>query len=598
MSKQLASETRVLPLFLKDIFPLCNLSPSKSGKDQIVNAAYTKLFKDLIPGFKAGEVHFVLAEVLELDREESRPRILVYSNRRKKGVKDLLSKYFEVIGSLREDEWSISKTDALYTGSRIWCAETHSAECQVTDDKRRWIVDVTGTLPRGYEFQEGVDEKKEVEEIRSAFVKYIKHLYDLHLKNYPFAYVMLIPIFLGSMYGKKKSRKKLGAIFLHFATTKRVADERALLRLYSRTLLFWHYYFTSEAIDRRQDLLDASDREKKSLEVSHSLLKKIRPSLDDIRYKLEEIRKPLFELEAELNPARVILFGEGLSRFFMAGPPIYILNGKQEITPKHDWTAGAVEVYKTLIAGVLIKGFQLEDEVEEASEKNLWARVSSIIDRKANKQSQPFFKELIKSLPNLLDREPHEHQVEETFKIIKSWYSDAFKPEKGIPGLPITMLELMLRVLGCDFQKGTLGSNTFWVASEPPARTIGALGILHEKHGLKEAHIGVSKETIKLDTITSCELKLVLERSHSEASRKGANLERLRQSLDESLAKRIVPGGNTTRFLWTICGQHKLTLNGTIFSWKEDNCEFSLDFIEANGKAKEMVITWKGEINE
>ena len=301
MTNYLPGEPHILPLLLKEIFPLCDLSlPMGSDDDWLVNAAYEKLFEELIPGFKAGKVPFVLAEVLELDREESKPRILVYSNRDEAGVDELLQEYFRVIDRLSEDQWSISKTDALYTSSRIWCAEMGSAECQVADEKRKWVRWREGTFPAGYGFADKVAEEEEVEQISVAFKRYVKELHSLHLKNYPFAYVMLIPIFLGSMYAekKKKARTKLGAIFLHFATAKRIDDKRELLRIYSRTLLFWHYYFTSEAIFRRQDTLE---RTAKTLEERITIFNKIKPSIDEIRYFLHAVQKPLAALEADLD---------------------------------------------------------------------------------------------------------------------------------------------------------------------------------------------------------------------------------------------------------------------------------------------------------
>lgn len=593
MKNHLPGKPHILPLLLKEIFPLCDLSLPVGDDDWLVNAAYEKLFEELIPGFKDGEVHFVLAEVLELDREESRPRILVYSNRDKAGVDELLKDYFQVIDKLSEDQWSISKTDALYTSSHIWCAEMESDECQVTEDKRSWLVWREGTFPAGYGFVDKVAEEQEVEQIKVAFERYVKELHSLHLKNYPFAYVMLIPIFLGSMYGKKKARTKLGAIFLHFATAKRVDDEKALLRIYGRTLLFWHYYFTSEAIYRRQDMLE---RTKKSLDERLSLFNKIKPSIDDIRYTLRAVQRPLAALEAEMDPVRAILFGDDLSKFFRSDRPIPILDGKLEITPKHDWGNSTVEVYKTLIAGLLLKAFGLEKEVE-ASASNLWKQVSNIIDRKAYELSQPLYQELLHSLPHLLVREPSEQQVEETFRIVKSWFSDAYKRGKGIPGMPATMLEFAFNVWGCEFHKNELKSTTFWVASEPPVLTIDALWILHEKHRLQAAEIKVSLEEHELDTITTCELRLVLENSHRKVSDKRASLARLRDSLDESLARRAEPIGDTTRFLWILGGRRKLNLRGTVFIWEEDNCEFSVDFTRRTGAGKEMLIKWKGEIS-
>jgi hypothetical protein len=597
MKNYLPGEPHILPLLLTEIFPLCDLSlPVGNDDDWLVNAAYEKLFEELIPGFKAGEVPFVLAEVLELDREESQPRILVYSNRDKAGVDELLEEYFRVIERLSEDQWSISKTDALYTSSRIWCAEIGSAGCQVTDDKRKWVSSKKGTFPAGYAFADKVAEDEEVEQISVAFKRYVKELHSLHLKNYPFSYVMLIPIFLGSMYAekKKKARTKLGAIFLHFATAKRIDDRKDLLRIYSRTLLFWHYYFTSEAIYSRQDVIE---RTAKTLEERITLFNKIKPSIDDIRYFLHAVQKPLAALEAEMDPVRAILFGENLTRFFIsAGEPIPILDGKQEVTPKHDWGNGPVEVYKRLVAGLLLKAFGLEKELEGLA-SNLWEQVSALVNRKAHELSQPLYQALLNSLPHLSVTEPSDAQVEETFRIIKSWFSDAYKLGKAIPGMPVTMLGFAFDVWGCKFRQDGMDSKTFWVASEPPVMTIDALWILHEKHRLQAAEISVRKEEHRLETITSCEMRLTLEQSHREVSNKQANLARLRDSLESSLAIRAEHMGDMTKFLWVLSGGRKLNLKGTVFSWKKGNCEFSVDFKGRKGEKREMLVRWSGEIN-
>jgi hypothetical protein len=402
---------------------------------------------------------------------------------------------------------------------------------------------------------------------------------------------MLIPIFLGSMYGKKKAWKKLGAIFLHFATAKRIEDEKALLRIYGRTLLFWHYYFTSEAIYRRQDMLERTAE-------SISLFNKIKPSIDEIRNMLHAVRKPLATLEVALNPIRAILFGENLSRFFLsAGGPIPILDGKQEVTPKHDWGNGPVEVYKKLIAGLLLKAFALEKDVVESPTLDLWEQVSGLIDRRANKLSEPLFKALLNSLPHLSVREPSDEQVEETFKVIKSWFSDAYKKGRAIPGMPVTMLEFTFNVWGCKFRQDGLDSKTFWVASESPVLTIDALWMLHEKHHLQAAEISVRKEERGLGTITSCEMNLVLERSYREVSDKQANLALLRDSLESSLESNAEHMGDMTKFLCVLGGGRKLSMKGNTLSWKKGNCEFSVDFKSRKGEKKEMLVRWSGEIN-
>ncbi|MET0621812.1 MAG: hypothetical protein ABW250_02420 [Pyrinomonadaceae bacterium] len=592
-------EPSILPLFLKDIFPLCNLSLPGKNYDKVINAAYRQLFEELIPDFKK-DVHFVLAEVLELDKEKSQPRLLVYSNRNRAGVKDLLEEYFAVIKSLREDEWSISKADALYTGSRIWCAEMQSADCPLRHDRKKWVYEKKGDFPRGYEFDDEADEAKEqreLEEIRVAFKKYTQALYDLQLKNYPFAYVMLIPIFLGSMYGKQ-SRMKLGAIFLHFATSRRV-EQQALRRIFGRTLLFWHYYFTSEALDKRKEMFNQSRREfeqsrleKETLEKSVALLNKIKPFIDNIGHSLRELQRPLFHLEAELKPAEVVILGGDQSKFFQTGPRVYILNGQQEITPRHDWADDAVDTYKTLVAGVLVNAFRLDGEVKPSARADLWARVSRVVTAKAEDPSDRLFKELTHVIPHLRVGNPTPEQVKETFKIVKSWYSDAFKPEGG-PGMPLSMLEFAFRTWGSEFKKDEVEPRTFWVASEFPARTIDALGILHEERRFKEVSVSVSKERGGSGkALTCCEARIKL----GEPGRPGGHLRHLWRSLDCSLKSRAQPRGNMTTFLWVLCGGRPLSLSGTVFSWRDGSHEVSVDFRDPRGRANEMVINWKGEI--
>ena len=266
------------------------------------------------------------------------------------------------------------------------------------------------------------------------------------------------------------------------------------------------------------------------------------------------------------------------------------------MTPKHDWSSGPVEVYKRLVAGLLLKAFGLENEAE-ASASNLWEQVSALVSRKAHELSQPLYQALLNSLPHLSVAEPSDEQVEETFRIIKSWFSDAYKKSKPTPGMPVTLLEFAFKVWGCHFRQDGLDSKSFWVASESPVLTIDALLILHEKHRLQAAEISVCKEERRLETITSCEMRLVLERSHREASDRQANLARLRDSLESSVVSRAEHMGDMTRFLYVLGGGRKLNLKGTVFSWKKDNCEFSVDFKGRKGEKREMLVRWSGEIN-
>src|SRR6476659_5258593 len=138
MPRRSSRSIRLVSLSLREIFPLCDPSPAGDNTEQI-NAAYQTLFEEAIPGFKKRKVSFVLAEVLQLDQQTSCPHVLVFSNKEEKAVHDLVDEYFNVIGTLREDEWSISKTDALYTSSRIWCAETTSAKRPGRNIEPNWV---------------------------------------------------------------------------------------------------------------------------------------------------------------------------------------------------------------------------------------------------------------------------------------------------------------------------------------------------------------------------------------------------------------------------------------------------------------------------
>lgn len=591
MPRRSSRSTRLVPLSLREIFPLCPPSPSGDNTDEI-DAAYQTLFEEAIPGFKKRKVPFVLAEVLELDRQTSRPRVLVFSNKEEKAVHDLVDEYFNVIGTLREDEWSISKTDALYTSSRIWCAETTSAKRPARNIQRNWVSSPRPEFPAGYQFEDEVAHEHELEEIDEAFNNYIDALYGLHLKNYPFAYVMLVPIFLGSIHGGEK-RKKLGAVFLHFGTTTRIV-KKDLLRLYGSTLLFWHYYFTSEAVERRQVLLEESNRAYRSLETENALFKRIEGPVKQIRLQLAEISKPLMALEAEFNPTRLIMFaGEDLRQFFQAGPPIKVM--QHEVVPMHDWDPGAADTCKTLVAGILFKAFRLENTTPEPG-TSLWEEMSHVLSAKANEPSR-IHSELIKTIPALMNTNPTEHEVKYTFKLLKSWFSDAFKVENSV-GLPVTLLEFAFKVLGCAFEKNGEDARTVWVASRPPVQTIEALGVLHDKQRIRGASVHVKRERTNGRLMTSCALRIELEKTHHQASdKKTANLTRLRDALKRCHQHKEEPRGNTSRFLWKLSGGKPLSLTGTVFELKEKTSKFAVDFADPKGNANEMRMLWSGEIN-
>jgi hypothetical protein len=591
MPRRSSRSTGLVPLSLTEIFPLCDPSPACDNTDKI-DAAYQTLFKEAIPGFKQHKVPFVLAEVLALDRQTSRPRVLVFSNKDEKAVHHLVDEYFNVIGTLREDEWSISKTDALYTSSRIWCAETTSARRPARNIQRNWVSLPGPEFPAGYQFEDKVAHEAEVEEIDEAFKNYIDALYSLHLKNYPFAYVMLVPIFLGSIHGGEK-RKKLGAVFLHFGTTTRIV-KKDLLRLYSSTLFFWHYYFTSEAVERRQLLLEESKQAYRSLETENALFKRIQEPVKQIRLQLAEISKPLRALEAEFNPTRLIMFaGEDLRHFFQSGPAIEVM--QQRVVPMHDWDPAEADACKTLVAGILIRAFGLEYTAPTPG-ASLWEEMSRLVTAKANEASR-VHGELISTIPELKITNPTEQEVKKTFKLIKSWFSDAFKVENSA-GLPVTLLEFAFKVWGCDFEKNGEDARTVWVASRTPVQTIEALKVLGDKQGLRRASVHVKKERTNGRLTTSCDLSIELERTHHQASEeKSANLTRLRDALNGCHQRQEEPRGDTSRFLWKLSGGKPLSLTGTVFELKEKNSKFAVDFADPKGNSTEMRMIWSGEIN-
>jgi hypothetical protein len=590
---------RLLPFSLDKIFPFSGLTGHESDDVERVNEAYKRLFVELIPGFIDKRVQFVLAEVLEIDRKESTSRILVYSDLEEDARSSLITEYKEIINSLKDDsELIISESDAFYLTSRIWCAETRGIDLTEENERdKEWSflpgAKITQT-PMGVADQ--IDIKSEEDKIEAIFSRYIEKLYAHHLNKYPFAYVLLVPIFLGSMYGRKESLQKLGAIFLHFASTKQI-KRIDLRRIYGRTLLFWHYYFTSEAIDKRQSQLEENIQETKSLKLEVDLYKRIEPFIQQIRDGLQEMHKPLVALELEMNPVRGVLFsGEDLGRFFQTGGPIYIGDGLPEIVPKHDWIGGTdVEVYKTLIAGILIKVFRLENE-KTTRGSDFWTEVVKMIIRNADEFSLPLFRELLRSIPQLRLTNPDQAEVKEAFKIIKSWFNDAYKQGANTAGLPITMLDFALRVWGCPINMNDAGLHSFWVASREPRYTLDALGMLHEKHRFHEVALNLEKTRENGRPVTSSTMRIGLALSHKETSNREGSLERLTNSLKDALEEGVKPRGDMANFLWTLSGRRQLILDGTVLNWNDENSAFSVDFIDATGEQKEILISWKGEI--
>lgn len=589
MSKPHADKdpVQLIPFSLKNIFPFNDISEEESDDVQKVNEAYKKLFEELIPGFEEKHVQFVLAEVLEIDRKESTSRLLVYSDLEEDERSKLIDVYKGIINSLKDDsQVLISESDAFYITSRIWCAETLGIEqAGKNRGEREWSVLPGAKIAKtGIGLDTNFDIKSEEEKIEAKFRTYVNRLYSHYLKDYPFAYVLLVPIFLSSMSGRKESLQKLGAVFLHFTTTEQV-EPTDLRRIYASTLLFWHYYFTSEAIDTRQRQIQERD-------AQIGLYKRIDPFLDEIRQGLKNIERPFHLLEAELNPVKGLLFGgENVAGFFVAsGPAVKLDDGLPEITPRHDWMDGDVEPYKTIVAGVLIKALHLEKDIP--SEQDLWESVSHILC----KSDKLLLKELLNSIPELCSSAPGPEQVERAYMTVKSWFNDSYKQREAAPGLPLDMLEFALRVWECDIKINKKELSHLWVASRFPVETIDALGTINEKYRIKEATIEISKDRnpVSKAPLSSCEMRLSLLPSNKKAG----DLKNLRNSLSKALKEGVEPRGDMTKFLWTLSGHLKLNLVNTKFIGHagEKEGEVSIDFMDAKGSTNELLINWKGRI--
>lgn len=573
----------LVDLSLQKIFPFKDFSPEDRDDTEKVNQAYRQLFEELIPGFD--QVQFVLAEVLEIDRKESASRLLVYSALGGEERSNLIRTYKDILASLKDvSPVLISESDAFYLTSRIWCAEAEGiAAGSDSIGEKQWSFQRESITTTGMGLTTNLDLQKEEQAIESTFRIYVEKLHEVYLRNYPYAYVLLVPIFLNSMSSRRESLQKLGAVFLHFTSTQRV-DYTDLRRIYSRILLFWHYYFTSEAIDKRQSKI-------KEQEARAGIYTKIEPYLNDIRKGLLDIRQPLRRLEAELSPVKgLLLGGDDISEFFSAnGRTINLREGLPAISPRHDWIDGDVETYKLLVAGVLIRVLHLEAQIP--CDQDLWQSLSGIL---CNSQELVNC-ELLRTFSDLESSSPNEDQVKRTYRKVKSWFSDSYKRETAA-GLPLDMLEFALRVWEADVVIENDELSRFWVASRHPVQTIDALGMLNAMYRIRNATVSVTKTRSPLSNapLSYCQLKLGLAPMVSHSG----SLSKLSKAFSKSIREDEVPRGDMTRFLWTISGQLKMSLNGTRFIGqdKKTEGEVAIAFVDRTGPPRELTVTWRGRI--
>ena len=571
-------------LSLKDIFPCNERAVEEYDDTSRVNHAYRQLFQDLIPGFSE-HVQFVLAEVLEIDRIKSLSRLLVYSGFDDNETKDLIEEYKRILNSLKAiSPTLISESSAFYLTSKIWCAETRGLpRSPESSQQREWRFPGIENISRTRaDVKTQTDIAAEESNIERIFETYVSELYSSHLRHYPFSYVLLVPIVLTSILGHNDC-KKLGAVFLHFATTQQLEDID-LRRIYGRTILFWHYYFTSEAIELRQRKLEEH-------EARAGMLNKIEPYLDAIRKGLGEIHHPLRRLEAELSPVKGIVFGGKVSSdFFSAGGrPVSLRDDLPEIWPRHDWVDGNVEAYKLIVAGILIRVLNLEGEIP--GDKDLWKSLSEIVSN----SRQAVVRELLKSFDDLTTVSPTDEQVKRTYGKIKVWFNDSYKREAAA-GLPLEMLELACRVWKTEVVIEQNEMPCFWVASRPAVDTIDALEMLNAVYRIQRATIAVTKtrNPISNAPLSCCELKLRL----APPVQHRGSLRDLSRSLSKAIGDKETPRGDMTKFLWIIGGQRNLSLRGTNFIWqqRQSNEDISIAFTDKVGPPQSLSITWRGRV--
>jgi hypothetical protein len=323
-------------------------------------------------------VEFVLAEILGIQLLESKTTTYIYSDSTAEDKKILIDNYLKIMkGFYKKQSWSLSNLTNFYFGQRIWGAQVRSAEAAFIPERpesgKSWEK-VEDIIP---DVNAEEDEERRDEEIENMLQEYIQYLYDLCLYPYSHSYILFIPISLNSLTEQQSYKAKLGAIFLHFSSREEVS-RLELRRIYSRLLLFWHYYFTSESLGKREIEINQMKADKERFEAAVK-------NMSDIHAIVRMLQKPLQNLEMALSPVCGLIYSGGLLKDFFdsSGRPAR-LNEKLSIKSAHDWdaeiarTPEGLKDYQDLTAGVLFKVLGLEDFVR--SEQSLWRQICQLMN--------------------------------------------------------------------------------------------------------------------------------------------------------------------------------------------------------------------------
>lgn len=587
----------LVDLSLADIFPQYDQT-QKAGDAQSFDIFY-EMIKQVLPKFD--RVEFILAEILELESSKGRATTHVYSRFDEETNGALIDSYFEIIDGIRESRgWSLSKLDNLYFKQQIWCIHVHSDE-RVNNNAgtvgSRWWHDPTREKTLDLRSDDHVERGEE--EIEEMLNDYITKLFDLCLSPYAHSYVLLIPIALNALKEEDKNKAKLGAIFLHFSSCEQISKED-LRRIYGRVLLFWHYYFTSELLGKRQLEIEQSQRKLEKLEAAQELYTSAQQHMNDILNKLHDLQKPVLNLEMTLSPVCGLIYGgQSLERFFQPGGRPVQVNG-HTIEALHAWshegkTPEGLKKYQDVTAAVLLKLLGCADST--MPQQSLWQHLYAWINQGVSGSKRLVLKALVEYIPALSHENPEPDEIENAFKLVKLWFNDAYKEHPHHASLPYSFLALALRSMNCDFkyEESLSRGDSFWVASRRPVETLDALAVLHNMYAIKQAALIIEKGR-------EHQLDIMVERPHNVNEGDAERIEESLENVLNALGRRDVPRqGDMTYVLSKLFGDKKVAREGTVFRWEDTRpesvrCHASMGFHGDGDNRNKISMKWVGRV--
>lgn len=574
----------LLNLSLNAVLPQCELAPG----DEI----FPHLFRQVLPNFDKN-VEFVLAEILALQLLESKTTTYVYSDSNAEDKKILIGNYLKIIkGFYEKQSWSLSKLTNFYFGQRIWGAQVRSTEAAFAPERqggeKGWEKE-EDTIP---DLNAEDDEERREEEIENMLQEYIHNLYDLCLYRYPHSYILFIPVSLNSLTEQHSYKAKLGAIFLHFSSCEEVSGLE-LRRIYSRLLLFWHYYYTSESLAKREIEINQMKADKERYEDAFKYI-------NEIQKIVQELKKPLQNLELSLSPVLGLIYGGGLlTDFFDTSGRPFQLNEKLAVKPVHDWNAEiartpeGLKTYQDLTAAVLYKVLGLEDIVR--SEPSLWQQLCQLMNMPAAGPKRLLINALGEYIPELKNETPTLEEIRNAFKAIKAWFHEAYKPKNKFDAkLPVSFLAMSLKAMNCriSFPIGDDEDLEFWVASTRPIDTIDALAVLDGMYSIEDATF---KKTAKNTHLMEIRTKM----PHNMDEDSLCKLHRIVTHTLRNYKEGDIPRkGNTTYVFMNLFGFKHMEKDEGGFHWSQDSYRLTVRFDGEENLKNKISMEWVGRVRQ